>query len=239
MSVKYLDPYKDDKYGKLRGDKSESYFKLTFREAKLYTTDNACILAGEVTSYQGIPRNYKPEQALERGLCAVPFYCKEYEVRRKDGEAWVTDKIKPSVFEVATYSWLKGNESNLLSSDSSVISGDITHVPNGMCANLDTSALQNLINSNIGLHTATGTGSLPAYEPPKDYAPNRGGGRNNGLSPDEKMLFLKKQIVVDIVNPDFNQDMPLLKLIEQMLVENPMEKDSTTLYFDCLLGCVR
>jgi hypothetical protein len=238
MNVKYLDPYKDDKYGKLRGDKSESYFKLTFREAKLYTTDDAYILAGEVTSYQGITRNYKPEQALERGLCAVPFYCKEYEIRRKDGEAWVTDKIKPSKFEVAVYQWIDANKSTW-SSSGDVISGDITHIPDGMCEGKDKDTLITMLAGFIDLRGATGTGNLPAYEPPKSYAPSRGGGRSGGLSPDEKMLFLKKQIASIVESSLYSEDMSLFALIEQMLVENPMEKDSTQLYFDCLLGCVR
>jgi hypothetical protein len=48
MVVKYLDPYKDDVYGKLRGDKADAYLKVTFDEAKVYKTDDAYILAAYV-----------------------------------------------------------------------------------------------------------------------------------------------------------------------------------------------
>ncbi len=84
MTVKYLDPYKDDKYGKLKGDKSEAYFGVTFKEAVVHKTDDAYIIAGYATSYKGITRSFKPEQSLTPGLCAVPIYGKEYEIRKKD-----------------------------------------------------------------------------------------------------------------------------------------------------------
>jgi hypothetical protein len=239
MNVKYLDPYKDDKYGKIRGDKSGSYFKVSFKEAKLYRTDDAIILAGEVTKYDGLVRGYKPELALEPGLCAIPFYRKEYEIRRKDGEKWVLDKIQPSIFEKAIYDWLDIFEKTPDYAVPGCVSGDITHIPNGMVANADEQMMTNYLNSNIDLRGAIATGNLPAYEPPKDYAPGGGGKKSYGLSPVEKLMFIKNQLAIDTKDSEYTPDRPMLELINQMLVENPMDGEATQLYFDCLLGCVK
>lgn len=239
MNVKYLDPYKDDKYGKIRGDKSGSYFKVVFDEAKLYKTDDAIILAGEVIQYDGLVRGFKPELPLEPGLCAVPFYCKEYEIRRKDGDNWVSDKIQPSIFEKAIYAWLDRYREALTTGGLEVITGEISHLPNGMCANLGDTALSNLVAQNAVLKGAIATGNLPAYEPPKTSAPNRGGGRNYGLSPVEKFLFIKNQLAIDTKDTSYTPDRPLIELISQFQIENPLDSSATQTYFDCLIACVK
>jgi hypothetical protein len=58
MVVKYLDPYKDDPYGKLRGDKADAYLKINFDEAKVYKAEDAYILAAYVISLQSLKRLY-------------------------------------------------------------------------------------------------------------------------------------------------------------------------------------
>lgn len=239
MNVKYLDPYKDDKYGKIRGDKSGSYFKVVFDEAKLYKTDDAIILAGEVIQYDGLVRGFKPELPLEPGLCAVPFYCKEYEIRRKDGDNWVSDKFKPSIFELAIYNWFDVHEKELMVDGNNAICGSVTHIPNGMCATISDEMLTAHLKSNLLLNGMVSTGKLPAYEPPKTSAPNRGGGRSYGLSPVEKLMFIKNQLAIDTKDTTYTPDKPLIELISQFTVENPLDGSATQAYFDCLIACIK
>jgi hypothetical protein len=239
MVVKFLDPYKDDKYGRLRGDKSDTYFKVIFAEAKIYKTDDAYIIAGQVSAYEGVTRSYKPELPLEPGLCALPIYGTEYEIRRKDGEAWVSDKIVPSAFELSIYYWIKEHES-IWVGDNVSVKGTIGCLPDGMFASLDEPARANLLIGNVLIENTTASGNLPAYEVPKTYGGSRGGGgRSYGLQPSEKFAFIKKQLAADIINPGFNEEMSLVKLIEQMYIEHPMENDISSTYFDCLLACVQ
>jgi hypothetical protein len=238
MVVKFLDPFNDDKYGKLRGDKSDCYFKVTFSEAKVCKTDDAYIIAGQVTAYEGITRSYKPELVLEPGLCAVPIYGKEYEIRRKDGEKYVSDKFNPSIFELSVYKWIEAHEDTWVGADK-FISGSIIHLPNGMLASLDSSSITNTVTNNMTFEDVTPTGNLPAYEPPKTYGGSRGSGKSYGLQPSDKFAFIKKQLATDIIHPDYKEDMSLIKLIEQMLIEHPMENDVSSTYFDCLLACIK
>jgi hypothetical protein len=238
MVVKFLDPYKDDKYGKLRGDKSDCYFKVTFSEAKVYKTDDAYIIAGQATAYAGITRSFKPEMPLENGLCAVPIYGKEYEIRRKDGETWVADKFKPSIFELFVYKWIETHEDTWVGDDK-FISGTIIHPPNDMLASLDSSSITDMLATNMTFEDTTVSGNLPTYELPKTYGGSRGGGKSYGLQPSEKFAFIKKQLATDIIHPDYNEDMSLIKLIGQIFIEHPMENDISSTYFDCLLACIK
>jgi hypothetical protein len=238
MVVKFLDPYKDDKYGKLRGDKSDCYFKVTFAEAKVYKTDDAYIIAGHTSGYEGIMRSYKPELPLEFGLCALPIYGQEYEIRRKDGDNWVADKIKPSIFELAAYKWIKEHELDWI--DDKTISGSFTSPPDGMVASMDTAGLNNMVMLNLSFEDIQPTGSLEPYEPPKTYGANgKGGTRSYGMQPSEKYDWIKKQLVADIISPAITGNESMIKLIEQVLIEQPMENDVSSTYFDCLLACIK
>jgi hypothetical protein len=239
MVVKFLDPYKDDKYGKLRGDKSDCYFKVTFSEAKVYKTDDAYIIAGEASAYEGITRSYKPELFLEAGLCALPIYGKEYEIRRKDGNDWITDKVKPGIFELAAYNWIKDNESSWIKDDKT-ISGSFTNPPDGMVSGKDAKSLIGIVVDNFWFEDITPTGKLEPYEPPKTYGSNgKGGSRSYGMQPSEKYEWIKKQLVADIISPAITGNESMIKLIEQVLIEQPMENDVSSTYFDCLLACIK
>jgi hypothetical protein len=239
MVVKFLDPYKDDKYGKIRGDKSDCYFKVTFSEAKVYKTDDAYIIAGEVSAYEGVTRSYKPELFLEPGLCALPIYGQEYEIRRKDGNDWITDKVKPGIFELAAYNWIKQHEASWMD-DSKTFTGSFTNPPDGMIADHTQPKLEQLVDTNLSFEDITPTGKLESYEPPKTYGSNgKGGGKSYGMQPSEKYEWIKKQLATDIISPAFTGNESMIKLIEQVLIEQPMENDVSSTYFDCLLACIK
>ena len=73
MTVKYNDPYGNSPYGKLKGDKAEAYFGVLFDEAKIYPTEDGYALAAWCTGFENIQRSFKPENAIDPGLCAIPL----------------------------------------------------------------------------------------------------------------------------------------------------------------------
>jgi hypothetical protein len=239
MVVKFLSPYKDDLYGKLRGDKADAYLQISFDEAKVYKTEDAYIVAGFATSFQGVVRAFKPEDPLTPGLCAVPIYGQEYEIRQKDKDNnWVATKFQPSRFEKALYDNIKTHEA-LWVSDEVGIKTDLSFFPDGMCANWDAPTLEGQVAANSKIEVTALTGKLPVYTPPAAGFQRKGNGKSYGLSPEERILFIKKQICEDLAASGFTVDNSLPLLINQMITEHPMDGDCVQIYFDTLTACAR
>ena len=238
MNVKYLDPYKDDPYGKLRGDKANAYFEIYFDEAKLHEVENGYILAAYVNQYQGITRNFKPENPLEQGLCAIPFYNDEYEIRQKINGNWEGVKHQPSLFEKAFCDYVKKNPDIFLPEGKGLI-GKIAHVPNGMCANKDAEQLEELVKSSVQIESIPLVGLLKPYTPPQSFQRrSSGGGYSKGVSMDDKMSFVKKQLIAEVGDDSLNEDTTLGVLIDQMVKNYPMDTDFLVLYFDTLQAII-
>jgi hypothetical protein len=238
MTIKYLDPYKEDLYGKLRGDKAEAYFKASFDEAKIHQTDNAYILAGFVTAYSGVVRSYKAEQALTPGLCAIPIYGSEYEIRQKDVSGqWIAVKYQPSVYEKALYETIKTHE-GIWIPDGKAISGEIAFVPNGMCGGMDEVALQGLVAQNNKISITDLTGKLPSYTPPSDNNQRKNGAGWKGIGLEDKLAFIKKELVDSIAANGFTVENSLGCLTDQMLLEHT-DENFQQIYFDMLMAVVR
>ena len=239
MTVKYLDPWKDDKYGKLRGDKADAYFKVTFDEARVYKTDDAYILAAFVTAYSGVVRNFKPENPLTPGLCAIPIYGKEYEIRQKDKDGnWQGVKYQPSVYEKALYDNISTHETFWIP-EGKGIKGEVSFMPNDMCASMDAPALAGLVAGNSRTQITDLSGKLPEYTLPDGNAQRKGGGKSWGMSPEQRLSFIKQQICSDIAASGFTTENSLPLLIKQVIDENPMDGDLVQIYFDTLTACTR
>jgi hypothetical protein len=239
MVVKYLDPWKDDLYGKLRGDKADAYIKIIFDEAKVYQADDSYVLAAYVTNYQGVVRNFKPENPLTPGLCAIPIYGQEYEIRQKDKDGnWTGVKYQPSKFEKALYENIKTHESFWMP-EGQGIKGEISFMPDGMCATMDAPTLDGLVAANSKTEPTPLSGKLPAYTLPVNNFQRKGGGKAYGLSPDERIMFIKKQVCDDLAASGFTVENSLPLLISQMIAEHPMDTDLVQIYFDTLTACTR
>ena len=209
-----------------------------FKEAKIYKTDNAYIIAGMINSYRGVIRAYKPEQGLTAGLCAVPIYGSEYEIRRKDsGGQWVSDKIQPTIFEKAFYDYIDLHES-IWMGEGVHLTGQLSLAPNMMCEGLSSKELDELIDSNVQLEGTDPTGTLPAYTPPKTYGNRQSGGKSYGMSPDQKLEWVKKQITTDTVAVSFPNGDSLIGLIKNFVVENKDEPKAIDSYLAILEACL-
>lgn len=239
MVPKYLDPWKYDKYGKLRGDKSEAFFKTVFDEAKIYKTEDSFILAAYVTDYQGIVRSFKPENPMSAGLCAIPIYGQDYEIRSKDKDGnWNSETIKPSKFELALFSYLSDKENSLWDTNTTY-KGEFTHIPNAMCASITGTALTDLVVNNFQLEATTNTGKLPDYEIKKSFQRKGNGGDSRGLTPEEKLAFIKKTLEEDVNSIIHKQGQTLSILTDQIIKEHSDNPNFIEIYFDMLIACVR
>lgn len=239
MVVKYLDPYKDDVYGKIRGDKSDACFKVTFDEAQVYKTEDAYILAGFISEYQGVVRNFKPENPLTPGLCAIPIYGQEYEIRQKDKDGnWAGVKYQPSKFEKSLYGLIQEDESKWMT-EGQAIKGELSFMPDMAISTMDHQSLKIMVLGGNKAEHVPLTGKLPAYTAPSNNAQRKGGGKSYGLSPEERILFVKKQICSDLAADGFTTENSLPLLIRQLITENPMDNDVTQIYFDTITACAR
>jgi hypothetical protein len=83
------------------------------------------------------------------------------------------------------------------------------------------------------------TGKLPAYTVAASSFQRKGGGKPYGLSPDDRILFIKKQLCADLASSGFTTENTLPLLISQMVAEHTMEESMIQIYFDTLTSCAR
>ena len=229
-SMLYGDPYGDAKYGSLKGDKSELYFKLEFNEGKFYSIDEGFILIADITRYGGsVRRAFKPELDLEPGICAVPIYTKEYELWEKDKTGKkVPVKHKPSVFEQNLHGYLQFEYLDAIDNGKSV-KGSIAFLPNDQLLGLSNDDLIAQVTNNCKLELIKSTSNLPEYKPYTGYKKN-GSGK---LSPQDKLTWLKKEMCESISDQSYNTEMSLIDLTEKIVSE--AKNDNTlAIYIDLL-----
>ena len=231
--IKYTDPYNNDPYGKLKGDKSDVYLKIEFSEAKLYEVDNGYVLAGNITNYIGAVRAFKPEEPIKPGLCAIPIYEREFEIwhKNKDGKNTST-KCQPSLFEKNLVSHLKSNFSPSLAADKA-IKGSIGFLPNAQLLGLSEFDIAANIPHNCQLEVITATGNLPEYKPYKASDKKASNGKY-GLSPNDKLAWLKQELVSAIASSNFTEETSLSLLLKQFIYENDKDETFLALYTDIL-----
>jgi hypothetical protein len=238
MSVKFLDPYKDDPYGKLRGEKQDTYFKVAFDEAKVHPIDNGYMLAAWVTNYSGIVRSFKPEQPLEAGLCIIPIYNSEYETRLKVLNFWTNVKHQPSLYEKNLCDLIKSNETSWVG-EGIVIKGEITFMPDDMLFNQPDTFQKQLVQQNTKVELGVLSGKLPAYTPPSNNAQRKSSGYSKGASLDEKLVFVKKEFIA-FLDDGISSESDSLGILTLKIKEATGEDEAfLTLYFDMLMAVVR
>ncbi len=61
----YSDPWKENPYGKLKGDMTQVWAGLIFDDGKLYHHEDTYILCANFTGFEGaVVRSFKPEQPI-------------------------------------------------------------------------------------------------------------------------------------------------------------------------------
>lgn len=239
MTIKYNDPYGNRKYAQLKGDKSEAFFKLAFDEGRFYKTDDGYILWAYITEYQGVVRSFKPENPIQASLCAIPFYSKEYEVRRKDKDGnWGGEKQQPSLFEVKLCEHIAVNEPLYTSADKA-IKGFITHIPNAMLSTHDKDALDLQIKNSISIIETDSTDKVPAFEGSSNNSQRRSYGGYKAPTFEEKVAALKKQMEEDVKDHMYKGGQCLADLTDQLIKEHSDNENFIQIYFDLLIACVK
>ncbi len=238
MTVKYLDPYKDDPYGKLKGDKADTWFRINFDEAKLYPVEGGYILAGYFTGYSGIIRNFKASEPLVPGLCVLPIYSQEYELWEKgdDGKSKPV-KYQPSKFEKALCTHIESSKTDWLPEGKN-IGGEISFSPDAQVSSVRAEELDQFVTNSCRIEPIGSSGKLPEYTPPSVSAYKKGSGKSYGVSPEDKMAFLKKELCSSIAASWAKEDASLGLLVEQMITEHKEDESFLAIYFDLVKATV-
>lgn len=239
MVLKYNDPYGNRKYAQLKGDKADAYFNIEFSEAVIHKTNEGYVLFGQVDKYDGIVRSFKPENPITPGLCIVPLYKQEYEVRKKNkDESWSSEKMQPSVFEKLLCERIEAYDGDWMPHNAS-IKGRIVHVPDAMLEHRDKAGQEGFVADNAVIEQIDSTGKIPDYTPSTSGGQRRSYGGDTLLSPVEKLAFIKKQMEEDVKDLIYKQGQCLADLTDQIIKEHSDNENFIQIYFDLLIACVR
>lgn len=246
MSIFYSDPYKDRKFGKLKGDKRQNYFKVTFSEAKFYKHENAYILAGQFDGCMGVTHSYTGSITIESGLAELPIYGDEYDYRQKKVGTGVKDvkaeyetiRLQPSIAESLLYKHIQDNPSVYL--EGNTFKGSITFYPDDNYTTMDeTERLSHVLKNSI-LEQVTPSGNVPEWIPPKPYSKGGSYGGYRGISPDEKLEFLKNELseTVNTHTVRSDKNLPIAAYIHAILSENSENERFLVTYFDLVKSLI-
>jgi hypothetical protein len=109
-----------------------------------------------------------------------------------------------------------------------------------MTQGMDETSLMALVSKNVNLAQIDLTGKLPNYTPPTLDSSRRGGySGSRGVSPDEKMTVVKKELSEYAVGGGVTVGDSLGKLVEQVCNEHAGQDEFLAHYFDVLTSVVR
>lgn len=239
MTIQYSDPYKDNKFGKLKGDKRDTYFQIAFAEAKFYKHENSYVLAGWFTVFSGVDRAYG-NAPIEPTLCELPIYGSEYEIRQKKpgtggngGKAeYETITLQPSIAEKLLYQHIEDNPTAFLDGNQA-IKGGITFYPDAHYILMDEDKrIHNLTEACLDLEQIESSGKYPDWIPPKSYSKSSWG--NNKISLEEKETFLKGVLAQACKSSEIqqNKNLPLHGYVEILLNDYDDDERFLVTFFD-------
>lgn len=238
MTVKYCSPWKDDKHGKLKGDKSETWFKFNFDEGIIYPTDNGFVLLAYVTAWYGVVAAYRPEDGADLGACAIPIYKEQYEIRTKDSSGtYKSVNTQPSIFEKALCNEIETNKGKWMP-EGKAIGGNIAFSPNAQLMGMDAEMLKSLMLTSCTIETVPVTGKLPEYKvATSNYRKSDYKGYSK-TTPQDKLAFLKKELVESISASWATEECCLAVLVEQVISEHNQDSTFLTPYFQLMKGII-
>jgi hypothetical protein len=241
MTVTYNDPYKTD-FARIKGDKRGTYFKLVFDEAKLYKHENSYVLAGHFIALGNVPHHFA-SKTIELNLCEIAIYSSEYEVRQKIGDTkeYEAIKLQPSINELMLHAHIESNASAYMQ-DGKALRGEIAFYPDdNFIVMANDEDRKNYVLNFTKLEIIDATGKYPDWTPPKAYRGNGNGYAAKGITPDDKLAFLKKELSLTIFDPSYREKLdtlPLSAYVEKVIMENRGKEDFLGAYFSLLGGVV-
>lgn len=239
MVIKYNDPYGNRKYAQLKGDKGDSYFKIVFSEAVIHKADDGYVLFGQVDEYQGVVRSFKPENPIQPGLCIVPFYSQEYEIRKKDKDgSYSAQKMQPSIFEKTLCSLVSDYQEEWMPYNAS-IKGHIAHIPDSMLSGQDATGVINFVQNSVSYEQIDSSGNIPDYDPSSSGSYQKSYSGYKRASIEDKLAFIKKELCDSIKASGFTSEAPLGSLVSAFNSEHQDDENYVQLYFDLLVSIIR
>lgn len=241
MTLLYSDPYKDNKFGKIKGDKRDEYFKAVFDEARFYKHENSYILAGQFTAFFGVARAYKPELGLKPGLVEIPIYGSEYEIRQKKSHSesnkteYESITLQPSIAEKLLYQHIEDNPSKYMLEDKA-FNGSITLQPDLEYRDCETAlCLQRVVNG-LNLEVIEKSGNYPSWEAPKSYSKGSYGSYNKSASLEDKVTWLKTELKSTVLDSTLKSDdsFSIATYVRQITTENSSDEKFLAIYFNLI-----
>lgn len=233
----YSDPWKDDPYGKLQGEITDTWCKLEFDEIKAHKHEDTYVLAGNFIGHHGIMRKYNPTEPIPVGLATLVIHSEDYQVRKKDDSGeWKTVTDKASIHEKLLYQHITDNPAQWL--DSKNLKGSLTFFPDDTYKGQDNPQLQ---AASIDIVQIEPSGKLPEWQAKKSKA-STGWVNNAGISLDDKINFLKKELTESILDDTFksliDDSLPISYLINKIVEERREDEIFLASYFDLLKAIV-
>lgn len=234
----YSDPWKDNPYGRLKGDMTQVWAGLNFDNGKLYHYEDSYVLCARFTSFEGaVVRSYKPELSFEFPLLATwTIHGKDYTERQKnkDTDKYETVSCKASIHEKLLYEAIQNNSQWL----EKEIKGRITHFPNSQYTNSDDGKLP---PESIAIEVINPLNVLPEWTPPKTKGGSGNWNNNNKASLEDKTIWLKNELAQglagELLRNKYLKEPPCLHtLVGEIIFQHKDDELFLGAYFDLLKG---
>ncbi len=203
MTIVYLDPYKDDPYGKILGEKVNAYFKVTYDEARVYKNDDTYVLALNLTESFGIERKYKKDDAAIKGFAILTVHSKDYTVKYKADNEWKSKTETASVHEKLLYQHIEDNPSQWLDPQHN-LRGHLSFFPD---ENYIGNANPELMPTSVKIEQISPTGNLPDWKPRTKSSSSNWSNGSKGITINDKVDFLKKELLETILDETWKSAM--------------------------------
>ena len=167
------------------------------------------------------------------------IYSQEYELWEKgdDGKSKPV-KYQPSKFEKALATSIDANKSAWMPEGKN-IGGEISLSPDAQVSSFRTEDLSSFVTNSCKIEPIGSSGKLPEYTPPSTGAYKKGSGKAYGVSPEDKLAFIKKELCSSIAASWAKEDASLGLLVEQMITEHKDDETFLAVYFDLLKATVK
>ncbi|MGF1542862.1 MAG: hypothetical protein ACFCU5_20870 [Pleurocapsa sp.] len=244
MSIKYSDPYGQDSFGKIKGDKRMVWFKVYFDEGKLYKQDDSYVLAANLTGSEGVSHSFGMQgESAPKGLATLSIHGKEYEERKSTGKKddrgkWIyeTFKSQPSVFEQWLYQQIENNPAFWLPEGKS-ISGNLTFPLDPQVILMPETQRIEFFKTCYQISEVATTDKVPEWKPKAPYRANSYGGK--GTTIEDKVKFLKQELIATSGNQDvIGSESSIGVLFSVLLDQHREDEQFLVLYTDLLKAIV-